>query len=180
MTAIVTAPNEVLTSSAREVKHFDKHLSNLVSDMTQALIATTNPKGVGLAAPQIGESWRVFITKPTDRARIRVFVNPVISWRSMDVSDTIEDEDKKLEGCLSIPKVWGNVTRSKEATVSYQDIKGNRQEETFTGLMAVIVQHETDHLNGILFSQRVMEQKGKFYTTVKDKEGKEILEEITI
>ncbi len=180
MIPIVTAPNTILTTPAREVKRFDKHLSKLIKDMSEALLATKNPKGVGLAAPQIGEPWRLFITKPTDRAKIRVFVNPVISWKSLDVSDTIEDDDKKLEGCLSIPRVWGNVTRAKVATVSFQDIKGNKHEETFTGLMAVIVQHETDHLSGTLFSQRVMEQKGKFYTTVKDKDGKEILEEITI
>lgn len=180
MTAIVTAPNTVLTTQAREVKHFDKRLAKLIKDMSNALVATKDPKGVGLAAPQIGESWRVFITKPTDRAKIRVFINPVITWRSLDTSDTIEEEDKKLEGCLSIPKIWGNVTRAKEATVAYQDIDGSKKEETFTGLMAVIVQHETDHLNGILFSQRVMEQHGKFYTAVKDKDGKEVLEEITI
>lgn len=175
---IVTIPQEVLFTPAKTVTAFDKRLDKLIADMKTTLLATRNPKGVGLAAPQIGESYRVFLTKPTEKATIRAFVNPEIT----EVDDTVPGpkDDDKLEGCLSIPKVWGKVDRHHRILLRYQDTKGTAHEEWFDGFLAVIIQHETDHTNGILFTSRVAEQKGKFYTNSFDKEGKEILEEISI
>ena len=90
------------------------------------------------------------------------------------------ERENKLEGCLSIPKIWGKVKRAKTLSLRYQDEKGNIHKEKFSGFIATIIQHETDHINGILFTQRVLEQKGKLYQTGKDEEGKEVLEEIII
>lgn len=182
MKPIVHVPHDVLNTPAKTVTTFDKKLSNLVTDMIKTLRATKRPKGVGLAAPQIGESYRVFITKPSAKSEIRVFINPEIIGFSNDTSDksTVLEEDKKLEGCLSIPDIWGHVTRSNSVTLKFQDMDGTAHEEIITGFMATIVQHETDHTNGILFSQRVVEQHGKFFQTMTDKDGKEILEEISI
>jgi peptide deformylase len=122
------------------------------------------------------------VTKPTAKAKIRTFINPeIISSRSVEEDPaTAEKEAGKLEGCLSIPDIWGHVERANEVTLRYQDIHGASHEETMTGFMATIVQHETDHTNGILFSQRVAEQKGKFFRTSVEPDGKEVLEEITI
>ncbi len=146
--------------------------------MKATLLAATNPKGVGLAAPQIGEPWRVFITKPL--ADIRVFINPEIIQISTKKTDGVPERENKLEGCLSIPKIWGRVHRAEGLTLKYQDESGGSHTEKFSGFLATIIQHETDHTNGILYVQRVLEQKGKLYQSARDENGKEILEEVTI
>lgn len=180
MKPIVHVPGHVLTIPAQTVTIFDKRLTKLVAVLKTTLLATKSPKGVGLAAPQIGESWRVFITRPKEESTIRIFINPEIVTRSDEVTDGVPEHENKLEGCLSIPKIWGKVKRAKTLTIRYQDEKGITHVEEFSGFLATIIQHETDHTNGILFTRRVLEQKGKLYQTAKDKEGKEILEEITL
>jgi peptide deformylase len=177
-TSIVHVPNEVLSCPAKTVVKFDKKLLELIKRMEQTLRATNKPKGVGLAAPQIGEPYRVFITRPTVKSEIRAFVNPEITKRLEPA--TPKKDDKKLEGCLSIPDIWGDVTRPEQVTIKYQDLEGKEHEEVITGFMATIVQHETDHTNGILFTQRVAEQKGKFFKSMTNEKGKEVLEEITL
>lgn len=180
MKSIVLVPNSVLTQSAQTVVNFDRTLEKLIVEMKAALQATTIPKGVGLAAPQIGESWRVFITRPKEESQIRVFINPEIVKRSGQETDGVPERENKLEGCLSIPTIWGKVKRTKALTLRFQDEKGILHEEAFKGFMATIIQHETDHTNGILYTQRVLEQKGKLYQNGKDENGKEVLEEIVI
>lgn len=180
MKPIVATPNPVLTTPAHSVNSFDKRLSKLVRDMKATLRGAKNPKGVGLAAPQIGEPWRVFVTRPTEKSETRVFINPEIIERSDEITDGVPGRDNKLEGCLSIPKIWGKVQRVHALTLRYQDETGAKHEEQFSGFLATIIQHETDHTNGILFVQRVLEQKGKLYQSAVDDEGKEILEEVTI
>ena len=180
MKPIVTTPHAVLTTPARTITSFDKRVTKLVADMKAALAAAKHPKGVGLAAPQIGEPWRIFITRPTEKSSIRVFINPEIIQASETKTDGVPERDNKLEGCLSIPKIWGRVKRAEQLTLRYQDKAGGIHEEQFSGFLATIIQHETDHTNGILYVQRVLEQQGKLYQTANDEEGKEILEEITI
>jgi len=187
MKPIVVLPNPILTTSAKMVTVFDKKLALLVTDMKNSLIATRNPKGVGLAAPQIGQPWRVFVTRPKVTDSIRVFINPKIVHTSSILTDGIAERDNKLEGCLSIPKIWGMVKRATSLTLTYQDEAGKAHEEKFGGFLATIIQHETDHVNGILFTHRVLEQKdlpagrhGKLYQAGQDETGKEILEEITL
>lgn len=180
MKSIVTSPNPVLTSPAKTVTSFDKRLARLVQDMKITLRATKNPKGVGLAGPQVGQPWRVFVTRPKDDSPIRAFINPEIVEVSGSKTDGVPERENKLEGCLSIPKIWGRVKRSTALTLAYQDETGAKHREKFSGFMATIIQHETDHTNGVLFVQRVLEQNGKLYQAVKDKDGKEILEEVTV
>lgn len=178
MKPIIHVPQPVLTTPAKTVTSFDKRLIKLIRDMKTTLLASHNPKGVGLAAPQIGEPYRVFLTKPKEE--IRAFINPEIVKKSHDLTDGVPERENKFEGCLSIPKIWGKVHRATTLTLRYQDESGKTHEEQFDGFLATIIQHETDHINGILFTQRVLEQKGKVYQAVKDKEGKEILEEISL
>jgi peptide deformylase len=142
MKPIVTTPNPVLSAPARTVTLFDKRLGKLIRDMKAILQAATNPKGVGLAAPQIGEPWRVFITKPLDD--IRVFINPEIIRFSTKKTDGVPERENKLEGCLSIPKIWGRHRR----TLKYQDESENSYGK-FSGF-ATIIQH--DHTNGFMSS----------------------------
>jgi peptide deformylase len=177
---IVKVPNTVLTSPAKPVVHFDKRLTRLVADLKATLISARNPKGVGLAAVQIGEPYRIFVTRPHEKEPIRVFVNPEIIAHSDTLTDGVPERTNKLEGCLSIPAIWGRVKRSTSLTLRYQDETGGNHEEKFEGFLATIIQHETDHLNGTLFTHRVLEQQGKFYQAGKDEDGKEILEEIEL
>lgn len=180
MKPIVPIPNVILTKPAKTVTQFDKRLGKLVDEMKTTLLSAKNPKGVGLAAPQIGEPLRVFITRPKEESVIRVFINPEIVNASDDQTDGVPERENKLEGCLSIPKIWGKVKRAKTLTLRYQDETGDVHEEEFSGFLATIIQHETDHTNGVLFTQRVLEQKSTLYQTGKDEEGKEVLEEIVL
>lgn len=175
---IVHIPHRVLTAPAKKVTQFDQKLHTLIQQMKNALKATNKPKGVGLAAPQIGEPWRVFITRPQARSEMKVFINPELIELVYD--DHTSDEEKNLEGCLSIPNIWGVVRRASQVTIVYQDEQGTKHTETVTGFLATILQHETDHVNGVLFTNRVIEQKGKLYRTSLDENGKEALTEISL
>ena len=180
MKPIVTVPDTVLTNPAAEVTAFDRSLRTLLTHMHETLLATVDPKGVGLAATQVGVALRIFITKPTAASEIREFINPVILHKSDSLTKGIPERENKMEGCLSIPKIWGNVHRAMSLTLQYQDATGAKHEEVFKGFLATIIQHETDHINGILFTQRVLEQKEKLYQITTDDDGKEVLDEIQI
>lgn len=174
MLKIVHAPHAVLAKEVRQVKKIDKKIRELVYDMEETLIVQTDPEGVGLAAPQVGVDLAIFIIKPTPKSHTEVFINPkIVEVRKIadkpKVSPSKQKEDEediegvKLEGCLSVPRIWGPVDRDSEVRVEYLDLNGEKQLKWFSGLKAVIVQHETDHLNGVLFTQRVLEQKGRLY-----------------
>lgn len=180
MKPIVKVPHSVLTTPAKTIKVFDQKVLRLIEEMKTTLVKTRNPKGVGLAAPQIGEPYRLFIIRPHEKDPITVFINPEIIKLSEDFTDGVPERDQKLEGCLSIPRIWGKVARAKSVTLTYQDEKGLTHTNEFTGFPATIIQHETDHINGILFTYRVLEQKGAFYQTSKDEHGKEVLDEIEL
>ena len=173
MLKIVNAPAPVLTQKVRPVAKVDKKIQKLVYDMEETLITQVDPQGVGLAAPQVGVDLAIFIIKPTLKADTQVFINPkIIESSKPEVgnpkSEKEQDDDVKLEGCLSIPRVWGPVERSTKVQVEYQDLTGERHVEWFKGFKAVIIQHEVDHLHGVLFTERVLEQKGKLY---EEKDG---------
>jgi len=145
--------------------------------MEEVLTAQTNPQGVGLAAPQIGIGLSFFIMKPTAKAKITTFINPKILQIEEKKSFTTrvrkdakgKKKKNQLEGCLSIPRIWAPVKRSKKLLLEYQTVDSEKKREWFIGFKAVIIQHEVDHLNGILFTQRALEQKGQLY---EEKEGK--------
>jgi peptide deformylase len=183
MLKIVHAPHAVLTKGVRKVQKIDKRIRELVYDMEEALIEQVDPQGVGLAAPQVNVDLAIFIIKPTLKADTQVFINPKIlesvksvksvkpaqtdSTDSTGLTDSTK-EDIKLEGCLSIPRIWGPVTRNSKVLLEYQDLTGEKHTEWFSGFKAVIIQHEIDHLQGVLFTQRVLEQKGRLY---QEKDG---------
>lgn len=179
MAEILSAPQPVLSKKAEEITKFDKSLNALIEKMTKALESASDPIGVGLAAPQIGESKQVFIAKPNSKAKISVFINPkLISFE--EPKKTKKKGVSKLEGCLSLPSIWGEVERYPQITLEYFNEKGEKVTKEFIGFMATIAQHEIDHLNGILFTKRVLEQKGKLYESKKDSKGQDYFEEIEI
>lgn len=171
MLKIVVVPNPVLTSPAKRIDAIDEKIKKLVYNMEEVLIAQVDPQGVGLAAPQVGESLRLFIIKPSPKSPTEVFINPKI-LEIVTVNrkpSTVKKKNKnKLEGCLSIPRIWGPVKRPSKIKLEYQDLTGERKTAWFTGLKSIIVQHEVDHLQGILFTQRALEQNTQLY---EEKDG---------
>lgn len=186
MLAIVKAPQQVLAEKAKFIPikpgTLDKPTLLLIEEMKQTLAHTRDPEGVGLAAPQVGRSLQLFIAKPTDTSPVFVFVNPVIESQESDTKPTKKKSSgqNKLEGCLSLPNIWGFVKRYPRLTLSYVDEKGKAHKKKFTGFMATVIQHEIDHLNGVLFPKRVFEQNNKLYKSHKDEKGKDIFEEVEI
>ncbi|MEK7504649.1 MAG: peptide deformylase [Patescibacteria group bacterium] len=166
MTKIVTVPSQALRQPTRPVTTLDKRVISVINDMIETLLATRNPEGVGLAAPQIGVPLRIFLARPDVAGPISIFINPEIQR----LSQRIQPTGKKgvFEGCLSIPGHYAPVRRAMSVTVKYQTtdprswILENR-EEVFTGFPAHVIQHEIDHLNGVLFIDRVLEQHAKIY-----------------
>jgi len=175
MLKIITVPNNILSSPTKTVKKIDEKIKQLVSEMEKTLIAQTDPPGVGLAANQVGENLSLFIIKPSEKAKIKVFINPKIlkiqnpNVKSNPKSKKIKKKPVKLEGCLSIPRIWGPVKRAKKILVEYQDCTTESVVRGwFQGFEAAIIQHEIDHLNGVVFTQRAMEQNQKLYKEVGD------------
>lgn len=116
--------------------------TELVKAMTKIMFENN---GIGLAAPQCGVSKRLFIMGNPDK--LFVCINPIILNGTGNVRNT--------EGCLSFPNLWLNVNRFESINVKYQDITGSIIENTFTGLIARVYQHELDHLDGICFDTKI-------------------------
>lgn len=152
---IVTVPEEVLRRKARPVTKFDDRLQTLVDDMVETMRAAP---GVGLAAPQVAMSERLIVVEyaedenededaPPPKPKLYVMVNPEIIKSSQETVNGIE-------GCLSVPELVGDVERAVEVTVKGQNRRGQPMRVKARGWLARIFQHEIDHLNGIVFTDR--------------------------
>lgn len=193
MLKIVQAPEEVLTQTAKPIEKVDKYIRNLLKEMEETLASARDPEGVGLAAPQVGKSVQIFIVREYPDAPLMTFINPVIEEyfeapKQVRQSSKAEkakekaniDKGVQLEGCLSLHDVWGVVKRHHGVVLSYMDEQGEKHKKKFDGFLATIIQHEVDHLNGILFPKRVLEQKSQLYHSIKNKKGEIEFEEIEI
>lgn len=150
MRHIVTDPDPILLKVAKPVTEFDVDLSNLIEDMIQLMF---DFQGVGIAAPQVGDSLRVIVFMPLIHEKDypmppRVLINPVIYDFSKNY---IED----WEGCLSLPGQMIKIFRPLWVDVHAQDEDGNPFEERFEYLSARIVQHEINHLDGVLINKYI-------------------------
>ena len=145
MSKIITAGNPILKMKAEPVTVFDKKLKFLINDMKKTLYEAN---GVGLAAPQIAVSRRIFVADD-GVSGFEAYINP--EWKP-------DGEEKEIdsEGCLSVPEFFGEVERYANVIVHYQDMKGKRKTKKASGLLARCIQHETDHLNGILFIEKAL------------------------
>jgi peptide deformylase len=148
---ILTLPDPRLKTVAVEVTRFDDQLARLAEDMLETMYAAP---GIGLAATQIDQHIRlVVIDVSEDNSEPLVLVNPVITAK--------DGEQVHEEGCLSVPGIYAKVKRADQVTVSYQDLSGQPQELTAEGLLAVCIQHELDHLKGIVFLDHLSVLKRK-------------------
>ena len=150
---IVAYGDPVLKKETEEIEKDYPFLSELIDDMFETMYEAN---GVGLAAPQVGKSIRLFVVdasafaddEPALEGFKKVFINPII----------VDESGEKWtfnEGCLSIPGIREDVVREPEIRLEYYDQNFELQEETFKGIAARIIQHEYDHIEGILFTDRI-------------------------
>ncbi len=167
---VIHYPSPILNKVAHKVKNFDKELKEFCHNM---LYTMYQAPGIGLAAPQVGQSLQIFvldidytreeITKSDkttdyqlDNFNPLIFINPVIKNK--------KGEMNYEEGCLSLPGLYEEVQRYENIVVQYQDLDGNHHEIETSGLLSVCIQHESDHLHGIIFLERLSFIKRNFLT----------------
>ena len=141
---ILTAPDPRLQAVSMDVERVDDEIRALVTDMTDSMYAA---EGIGLAAIQIGVAKRILVIdldQKEGQKNPRAFINPKITWASEEMA-VFE------EGCLSVPEIWDDVERPARVKAEYLDIDGKPQTLEADGLLATCLQHEMDHLNGVLF-----------------------------
>jgi peptide deformylase len=141
---ILVVPNPVLKQVSQPVERVDDELRALMDDMLETMY---DAPGIGLAAIQIGVPKRVIVmdlSREGEEKQPRYFVNPEILWRS-------EETAPYEEGCLSIPDIYDEVERPAHVKLRYLNYQGELVEEDAEGLYAVCIQHEMDHLEGVLF-----------------------------
>lgn len=163
---IVGAKDPILRQKAKAVAKVDKKVRLLAKDLVDTLKVQKDPEGVGLAACQIGKPQRLFAMVHSNKTR--VIINPEIistSPKSKPPAKKSKSKQKKtiLEGCLSIPYFYGPLKRPQTLTLKYLNLDGQEKTEIFRGFPAQIVQHEVDHLNGILFTDHILKTKTKLY-----------------
>jgi len=142
---IVEDGDEILRKRAREVTEIDDRIRTLVEDMAETMAAS---HGVGIAAPQVGILKRIFLAvpDPDEDETPMVFINPEIIRQ--------EGSQRGEEGCLSVPGMVGTVERPATVKLKALDIEGNERTYEFSDFAAVVICHENDHLNGVLYTDK--------------------------
>jgi peptide deformylase len=149
---ILILPDKRLRLVCEPVKIIDREIKTLVADMFETMYEAP---GIGLAAIQVGVPRRVVtmdLAKKEEEKEPRVFINPEVLWTS-------EEKATYEEGCLSIPEFYEDVERPAQVRVKYLDLEGRVQELEASGLLATCLQHEIDHLNGVLFIDHISRLK---------------------
>lgn len=192
---LVLVPDQSLRIPSKDVI-VDKKTIELIESLKSTLFAKTDPKGVGLSAPQIGKNSNVFVTwlakNPDDdptEADLHVFINPRIVDHSKETTYGADADDPILEGCLSIPGLYGPVPRWEWVKIEYETVNSSqlpivhsplsieKRIERFTDFDARVVQHEYDHLLGVLFTDYSLKMDLPVYEFV-GKKMKEVNKDI--
>ena len=184
---ILTEPNKILREKSLRVENVNKDIQQLMDDMLETLYAAP---GIGLAAIQVGVAKRLIvmdisrsrndigrdkddINKNKEPKKPIYFVNPEIVWKS-------EDKFTYEEGCLSVPNQFAEIDRPKQCHVRHLDYNGDSQELKAEGLLATCIQHEIDHLEGILFIDYLSKLKKEMIIKKLSKQTKESVERIVV
>ncbi len=173
MREILQFPNKILRKRSEKVERVDEVLLKEIEELREILASSEN--GAGLAAPQIGISKRFLGIK--NKEEVKILINPRLTASFGEkIYPKVFDEDNKesdfLEGCLSFPDLFGTVKRYLKIKVLWEEIKEGKLETrnaTLEGFEAIVWQHESDHLDGVLFVDRIKEEKGKLYLWTDDK-----------
>ena len=164
---ILTIPDPKLREKSSVVKKVDKDVKNLMDDMLSTMY---DAPGIGLAAIQIGIPKRVIVmdlSKEPDKKKPMYFINPEIIWKS-NVNSSYE------EGCLSIPNQFAKIDRPDKCHIKYLDYTGHEKEIKAEGLLSTCIQHEIDHLNGVLFIDYLSKLKKDIIIKKVSKDKKEL------
>ena len=141
---IITVPNPLLKTVSKPVDAIDSKILGILNDMLETMYAAP---GIGLAAIQIGIPKRLLVIdigRDNENRDPHFFINP-------EILDPAEELGSFEEGCLSVPGVWEEIERPNECNVRFLDINGDEKNIRYSGMMATVIQHEMDHLNGIVF-----------------------------
>ena len=145
-------PDPILRKKSKPVLSGESELHEFVNDLAETMYA--QPSGIGIAAPQVGKAKRIIVVdvSPRDSSRKReIMINPVIRQ--------LEGEVLSREGCMSLPDYTANIKRANRIVIEWTDEWGRPRRRVSTGIEAICLQHEVDHLNGILFIDRVSSLK---------------------
>ena len=173
---VITAPNPILTKKTQKVRDINNDVKKIAKDLLDTVRVAKDPEGAGLSATQIGISKRMcvvrnFFEDPLNPDEVRsddiVLINPKIIQYS-------EEKNVDWEGCLSVPDAYGLVERAEKIKITAKDIDGNIIKIKAEGFFARTIQHEVDHLDGILFTSKI---EGK---TLTQKEFDKIMEKQNI
>lgn len=174
---IVLSTDLKLRKISKPVGTIDKKVKGIIKDLKDTLFTQKEPEGVGLAAPQIGKNIRIFLANY--KGFTRLVINPEIIKvenikKTKHKKSEHEHEHEILEGCLSLVGYYGPLKRASKVTLKYLNEDGEDVLETFSGFHAQIILHEVDHLDGILFVDKLIEQKKKLYKINKNDEWEEV------
>lgn len=160
---IVDVKDPGLREKSKKITKVDKKIRAIAQDLIDTLKVQKDPEGVGLAAPQIGKNLRMFAM--VFGRGIRIILNPEIISLTKGSRKKGKRKRQKviLEGCLSLPNIYGPLKRPQHLVLKFMDLEGKTQEEAFEGFPAQIVQHEVDHLNGTLFIDQLLKDKSPLY-----------------
>ncbi len=176
---IIIVPNSLLRQKSKPVKKIDKKIKKVIADLLETVKNASEPEGLGLSAIQIGQPLRIFVAKT--KKDFEVFINPQITFASKEtLKKVLKKEEQFFEGCLSLPNIYGFVNRPYQIKIEWQNEKGQKKSQSFKNRPAICLQHELDHLNGVLFIDHLLKQKGKIYELKKDKKGKDFFEEVEL
>lgn len=169
---IITIPHPALRQKSEKVTDFSGNLLEFLKNFQQTLAKTDNPRGVGLAAPQVNILLRIFATQIEETAKLppQLFINPILISHGKKHTFGPDPENPRLEGCLSMPLLYGPVPRWEWVEVEYQTFADEQlvdKKEHFDGFHARVVQHEIDHLNGILFTDYSLQYDLPVYRETK-------------
>lgn len=168
---VLVTPDPFLRKVAKPVEKLDKKLEQQIAEMIVTLKSAKDPEGVGLAATQVGINRRLFIVTLNNKPEI--FINPKVLHQSEAMLSSVyrKKKDRWLEGCLSLPRLWGFVDRPYSIDMEYltpENGKLVKRLRTFTDVESSYVLHENDHLDGIIFTDRILEQGGTILQETKD------------
>lgn len=168
---IITAPNKILSDKSEKIQNINEEVRKIINELIETANSQTEPEAAGLAAPQIGYNKRIILVRdfkilPESN---KMIITNIIMINPRIISES-KDEEIDWESCLSIPYMYGKVKRPFSIKVIYTDEKGFEKKIKAKDFFARVIQHEVDHLNGILFDSKI---EGKLIT---EKEYNKIIE----
>lgn len=150
--------NPILRAISQEIEKIDKDIIDFSAELIRLM---RRNQWVWLAAPQVGKNWRIIATTQWEEKKWKrilvwetIMINPKISWQSVDLFIS-------EEACISLPDMIGNVKRNKSVVVEYMNLKWQKHKKKFKDFNATIIQHELDHLDGVLFTDKVIKDRRK-------------------